>query len=139
MYRLVDFLYEYYFCHFSATFPRLRSRCNKKPAKKRKEVTKKTAPTMNWSHIHGNGAIKIPKSVSRINLIPAAIMIAGITRMINANIRAMKKPPNNSINFTMGIKKVKQAPIFPEKTKIVCDNFSAERYLHIILNVHFLG
>ncbi len=47
------------------------------------------APTTNCNQIHGNGEINIPKRVSRINLIPAAINIAGMTRTINAAIRAI--------------------------------------------------
>lgn len=57
------------------------------------------APTMNCNQIQGNGAISIPKSVSRINLIPAAIKRAGMTRMINAAIRAISRPPSKSIHF----------------------------------------
>lgn len=72
---------------------------------------------MNCSQIHGNGAMRIPKSVSRINLIPAAIMIAGITKIINASIRAISKPPNNTINFTMARGKVKKTPVFPKRNK----------------------
>ncbi len=72
---------------------------------------------MNCSQIHGNGVIRIPKNVSRINLIPAAIRIAGITKTINASIRAIYKPPNNTINFTMAQEKVKKTPIFPKRNK----------------------
>lgn len=51
------------------------------------------APTTNCNQIHGNGEIKIPNNVSRINFIPAAIKIAGMTSTINAAIRAIYIPP----------------------------------------------
>lgn len=78
------------------------------------------APTMNCNQIHGNGEIKIPNNVSRINFIPAAIKIAGMTSTINAAIRAIYRPPPDkkavietmsqiilvSLNFTMRAEKV---------------------------------